>query len=160
MKIAGRKNDGAWFRTNKAIQTLSEVERANLAGSIDNSPFIDGAYNFLTSLIAEVGITGIDHAQNTLEWAQAMTNEGIPRQIWLGNLSWSTYDKQDVGNVVTGVRHVYVKNGVHEIREFGADLRKICKRYFLGRRQVRDLFNSGSRAEGNPGGLPDTNPAT
>jgi hypothetical protein len=159
MKIAGRKNDGAWFRTNQAIQKLNEDERANLAGSIDNSPFIDAAYNHMTALIAEVGIAGIAHATNTLQWAQSFANDGIPRQVWFGNLSWDTYTKQPRGGFgQTGFK--YVKNGEFAMREFANDLRKICTRYFLARRQVRDIFNAGSAAEGNVGGLPDTNKLT
>ena len=55
MKIAGRKNDGAWFRTNKAIMALSSTEQAELASYInDSSDFVDAAFNDILALQAEV----------------------------------------------------------------------------------------------------------
>lgn len=153
MKVAGRKNDGAWFRTNQAISKLNEAERANLAGSIAASNFIDAAFNALDAIIVRTGILGIDHAADIDEWAQSLATDGIPRQVWNGNLSWAPYTKTTKGTLIQ--RTVYVKDGEFELREFANDLRRICKQYFLARRLVRDVFNSGTRAEGNPSGLPD-----
>lgn len=151
MKIAGRKNDGAWFRTNEAISNLTtDAERSNLAGSIAASTKIAAAHAALAAIIVRTGISGIAHATTTAQWAAAMVQDGIPRQIWNGNLSWAPYTKHP-----GVVNDTYTKDGEVAIRKFGEDLRRICKQYFLARRLVRDVFNSGSRAEGNVGGMPD-----
>lgn len=154
MKIAGRKNDGAWFRTNEAIRKLTtEQERANLAGSIAAAPSAAGAFAALTAIIVRTGIQGIPHAANVQEWATSFTHDGIPRQVWNGNLSWAPYTKHPSA---TGLgKATYSKDGEKAIRLFGKDVRRVCKQYFLARRLVRDVYNSGGRAEGNVGGFPD-----
>lgn len=153
MKVAGRKNDGAWFRTNKAIQALNDDERVNLANKIGASDFIDAAYNALVTILDKTGITGIDYAGSKAAWATVMADTGIPRQVWNGNLSWAPYTKVTGGTFVT--RTIYLKDGESQMRNFAKDLRRICKEFFMSRRLVRDVFNLGGPNEGNPGGLPD-----
>lgn len=154
MKIAGRKNDGAWFRTNEAIRKIdTEAERANLAGSIAAAPSAQTAFTALQAIITRTGIQGIPHAANKAEWATSFTHDGIPRQIWNGNLSWAPYTK--VSSVNPFGSDQYKKDGEAAIRAFGKDIRRVCKQYFLARRLVRDVFNSGTQAQGNVGGFPD-----
>lgn len=144
MKVAGRKSEGAWFRTNKDIQGLNVNERGNLASLIGTSNYIDAAFNALLSLKDECGLDGVSFPPTAASWASIMTQSGIPHQVWFGHLSWTTYSK---GN------GKYKANYQSEILAFAKDLRKICKTFFFGRRQLLDLGNSTSVH--NPGLLPN-----
>jgi hypothetical protein len=144
MKVAGRKTEGAWFRTNKDIQGLNTTEKANLASLIGASDYIDAAFNALLSLKDECGLDGVSFPATSLNWATLMCTSGIPHQVWFGRLSWTTYTK---------VGGVYKANYQSQIMEFAKDLRKICKVFFFARRQLLDLGDSTSAH--NPGLLPD-----
>ena len=144
MKVAGRKTEGAWFRTNKDIQGLTSTEKTNLAGLIAAGAYTDAAYNAMESLIAECGLDGVSWPPSKESWCSILVQSGIPHQVWFGRLSWTTYTK---------VGGVYKANYQSQIMRFGKDLRKICKTFFFARRQVLDIGNSTSPH--NPGLLPD-----
>ena len=149
MKVAGRKNDGAWFRTNKDIQGLTVAEKGNLANLLAACPSSDNAFNDLLALKDQLSLDGVAFPPTKLNWLTIMTQSGIPRQVWMGHLSWTTYSKTDSG---------YKANYQSHILEFSKELRKACKEFFFGRRQLLDLGNSTSVH--NPGLLPDAHKGT
>lgn len=149
MKIAGRKTESAWFLTNKKIRTLDNIARANLADLIGLSEYADAAYNAIMSLQAECGVTGVPFPTTLQLWVDKMLLSGIPHQVWFGRLSWTTY------SLVDGK---YVANYQSQFLSFAKDLRKICKRFFLARRQLLDLGDAGG--VGDPGLKPDGDPLT
>lgn len=149
MKVAGRKSESAWFLTNKKIQTLNEMERGNLATLIGASDNADAAFNALLSLKDECGLDGVPFPASKQAWCSIMIDEGIPHQIWFGRLSWTTYSK---------VGDKYVANYQGPISNFAKDLRRICKTFFLGRRQLLDIGNH--IGTGNVGNNPDGNKLT
>ncbi len=154
MKVAGRKNDGAWYRTNKAIFHLEEDEKSALQVLILASDFIDNAFQAISDFTAYAGldpdtVDGI--AASAADWANKMAFNGIPRQVWFGVLSWDSYTKVDdgLGNFT------YTPDHSVNFRLFAQDLRKILKKFMLARRQVLDLSNFGLRSKGNVGGIAD-----
>lgn len=148
MKKAGSKNDGAWFRTNKVLVKLDGAQRAVLAGKILASDYVDNAYISLTSLAAETGVDAAISVPSTKAlWVATLLARGIPRQVWNGRLTYSTYSKNDDGK--------WVKNYESGFHYFAKDLRKICRNYILALREVADLVDKVGGKPKNPGGLPD-----
>lgn len=150
MKVAGRKSESAWFLTNKKIRTLGTTEKSNLATLISASDYVDAAFNAILALKDECGLDGVPFPPTQQNWVTIMLNQGIPHQIWFGKLSWTTYSINGNGD--------YIPNYQSQIMNFAKDLRKICKVFFMGRRQLLDLGDSGN--PGNPGLLPDGSPTT
>lgn len=163
MKIAGRKNDGAWFRTNCALlgnpnknqQPMTEGERTALINYLDTEMlYADAYYNDLVALQAEAGVTPPEGFPETkLAFLTGLINNGIPRQVWQGKLTFTTYTKQVDGGVTK-----YVPNYTANARNFANELRGFMKRHLFARRQIRDVFNIGTASTGNPGGRPDGRP--
>jgi len=162
MRIAGKKNDGAWFRANRNIASLdTEEEKNNLAGSIaaivdvlqpdgESKGGIAAAFSALSELQARAGLvlTGIPTTE--AEWARNMVDRGIPRQIWMGRLTWTSTTKTG-----TGAGAEYAADHQSEMHYFAKELRRVVYQYFLVRRQMRDLFDIGAQSQGNVGGHPD-----
>ncbi len=147
MKIAGRKNDGAWFRTNKAISLMNETDKTNLVTFLGTeSLFVDSYYNDMVALAAECGIAIDEMPADRDAFLSALIHQGIPRQVWQGRLTFTTYSK---------VEGKYVPNYTASALSFANELRGFLKRYLHARRQIRDVFDLGSALQGNPGGLPD-----
>jgi len=169
MKIAGRKNDGAWFRTNCVLmgnqklgtQPMGETEKTALkAYLITNMLFADAYFNSLLSLQAEAGLV-IPAAPTTVaEFIGKLIDEGIPRQVWLGKLTFTTYTKVPTTiQLPSGaILNKYVPNYVEHAANFGNELRGFMKRYLFARREIRDVFQLGSALEGNPGGVANAAP--
>lgn len=153
MKIAGRKNNGAWFRANKVIHNLSETEQGDLTAYLEDalSEVKDDAYNAVLALLAEAGVTPPASPSTANAWISRMVLVGIPLQIWMGRLSFTTYSKTGEGESA-----VYTANYQTAIHNFGKRLRKAVTRWLMGRRQSRDIFDIGLQSEGNPGGQPDS----
>jgi len=162
MKIAGKKNDGAWYRMNKKIASLdTEEEKANLAGSIAaivDAPQTGGpdaggilaAFEALQAIQDRAGLVLTGIPENSSAWATNLVERGIPRQIWMGRLSWTTTTKTG-----TGAGAEYSADHQSAIHYFAKELRRVCYQYFLVRRQMRDLFDIGNALQGNVGGHPD-----
>lgn len=156
MKIAGQKNPGAWFRFNSWLfkgnggspQPPSVITA--LHSKLVGSDFIDAAFNALDALANEAGQGGIINSAE--EWVDSMLSDGIPLQIWMGRLSWTSY-------VRTGSpgSYEYTPNAQSEIHYFANDLRKICAHFKASIREVSDVFNVGGLGENNPGGKPNAN---
>lgn len=147
MKISGQKNDGAWFRANRALRKLTETERASITARIaENSLFAELAFNDMLALAAETGVDSLTMPGTTSAWISHMMEDGIPRQIWMGRLTFTTYAEVDgkiVGNYQSNIHYF-----AHELRKFVITSLKAF-------RQVKDVFNIGNLVTGNPGGLPD-----
>jgi hypothetical protein len=150
MKIAGRKNDGAWFRMNKVIKVLDADERTALGAKIVACPHFPEAYNVLTELANEAGMTsGTSGVPATSDdWLQILVTTGIPRQCWFGVLSYDTYTRAGAPGSYT-----YTQDHQEDWFAFGKELRKACKEFIFARRQALDLSNVISRQFGNPGGI-------
>ena len=157
MKIAGRKNDGAWFRANKFISQMGSEAKAALKDQIMELDSVDLAYNAIAGLAAETGVTSDLFPSDSEAWVDALVAHGIPRQIYMGLLSFDTYSKQ----LIEGTdpeRFTYVPNHAGPIREFGKEIRHMLKQFLHGIVAVQDLTNTGAMGEGNPGGYPDASP--
>jgi len=150
MKIAGRKNAGAWFRMNKAIKEMTAEDVGFLTTVIGNLDGIDAAFSAIDTMASQIGFAHADKPSSSSEWAVYMANNGIPLQIWMGNLSYATYTRSGT----TGA-YEYAKDGEAAIRVFGKQLRKAVTKFVFGRRAIRDAFNFGLRSEGNVGGYPN-----
>lgn len=163
MKIAGRKNDGAWFRTNKAIEKLTDLEKGILANFIVALDSSGPAYTAVGDIATSAGFDPVEVPNlGSIEgWANSLVTQGIPRQVWYGILTTALYDKQETGvKGQPGYKVQYEKRGEAIMRVFAKDLRAMVSKFLRMRRQTRDLANFGSRLEGNPGGMPDTNKNT
>jgi len=150
MKIAGRKNDGAWYRTNKVIKTLSVEEATDLATKIEDLPSMP---NFLEAVQAIAGQAGIStthpsYPASTGTLAQTYSTAGVPRQVWFGNWSYDTYEKTG-----TAPDFVYTKTHWEIAQSFGEEIRKAMKEFLFARRALKDIANVEDRDAGNPGGI-------
>lgn len=154
MKIAGTKNTGAWFRFNKRLQTLTEAERADMHDYlISNLLFLDAVFNDTVSLATEAGITNGAFPTTSSQWLSTMLVEGIPLQIWMGKPTFTTYTRAGT----TG-HYTYTANYVSNRTQFANELRGFSKRWIHAMRQLRDVYDVGTKSENNPGGLPNADP--
>lgn len=157
MKIAGLKNDGAWFRYNKKIREQFENspdDADSLQVAIQDIETLEDFYNVLVDLGTEIGqVAGGDLVPATQgALAEVYSHSGIPRQVWLGNLSWDIYlPPNSEGNP----KAYPVKKHQAIVAEFALDLRDCVKKFFLSRRQIADIVNIRKVSQGNPGGIAD-----
>ncbi len=155
MKIAGRKNDGAWFRTNKFLTTLSAPHRAQLK-TVFVTNFEDqtaAAFAEIQSLASTVGVTVGESVGTADAWLDQMLLEGIPRQVWYGKYTFMTYSKVAAIPPATGFR--YVPDFGPQLFAFSKLLRRFLKNYIFGLRNFNDQTNQGALGNNNPGGLPN-----
>lgn len=164
MKIAGRKNDGAWFRTNAAIQgnqnqgilPLSSQEKESLIEFLRSNLLYASQYvNNMAGLAVEAGVPVPEALQDAPTFVASLINYGIPRQVWMGKLTFTTYTK-----VGAGAAAKWVPNYADAAANFGNELRGFIKRWMFARRQIYDVAQVGPASGGNPGGVADANPAT
>jgi len=150
MKIAGRKNDGAWFRTNKVIQSLSNAERTALQAKFVDMGSMPGWLECLQAFGGAAGYTAGDpeYPSDSIDIAINYSTGGIPRQAWYGRLSYDIYDRTG-----TAPNYVYTPQWQPQAHEFGKEIRKLMKQFLMARRQAKDLPNVVTRAFGNPGGV-------
>lgn len=154
MKIGGRKNDGAWFRTNVAIGKLTTAQQDDLAEQLADLSSWGDLFTTLQDFQLAAGITdGDGYIATAADLALAYSQNGIPRQVWFGRLSYDVYNR-------TGGPGSYEYTPAHQavMHTVGKEVRKLMKDYLLSRRQALDLGNILFRPDGNPGGLPDTIP--
>lgn len=151
-KRAGLKNDGKWFRTNKVIAQLNETEKTALKNQIVELEELEPFFDAYRDLVEIAGLEDDDEFPTTKdEFAQNLVDDGIPRQVYMGVLSYDSWSKEEVPGQGTKYKPVHQE----EARKFGSELRKVLSDFLTMRRQARDLANVGTRAEGNPGGDPD-----
>ncbi len=157
MKIAGRKNDGAWFRANKVIQNLTPSQRASFIALLTGMASMAGWYEIINQFQALAGIGSGDdsYIADPDALCTAYATNGIPRQAWYGILSYDTYTKSG-----TSPDFVYTPDHQHEAFLFGHELRKLVKDFVFARRAALDLGNIGSREAGNPSGIADATEGT
>lgn len=151
MKIAGRKNDGAWFRTNKVIKALSVSQRLAFQVQLGAMTSLGAYYEEVIERFANLagmapGDPGYPDSPQSL--VDIWGINGIPRQVWMGLLSYDTYVK----TTVLGVDK-YTPMGQATAHALGKEIRELCKDFMMARRQALDLSNTESRAGGNPGGI-------
>jgi len=152
MKIAGRKNDGAWFRTNKLIKSLTNSEKELLGGMISEMTETGGWLEALQAFASAAGYTMGDpeYPSATNDIGINYSEGGIPRQAWFGRLSYDLYDRTG-----TSPNFVYTPRFQEQAHLFGKAIRKLMKEYTMSRRQAKDLPNIIPRSGGNPGGIAD-----
>jgi len=154
MKIAGQKNQGAWFRFNKWLLTgnTGSPQPMSVTGPLRDkivaSDFVDAAFNAMQALATEAGQGSV--ATDAEGWIQSMMVNGIPLQIWMGRLSWTSYVRSGSPG-----SYEYTPNYQSEIHYFANDLRKICSHYRASIREVADVFVLGD--QNDPGKLPNAN---
>lgn len=160
MKIAGKKNDGAWFRANKAIHEMGleedgEAKLANLSSYLYTTlgGAADSAFAAITALANDTGVEPPASPGNASAWVSRMITDGIPRQVWFGRLSFTTYTR-------AGGPGAYTYTADHQtvFHQFARGLRKHVARWLHGRRAINDLTDTGLAGDGNPGGQPDSVP--
>jgi hypothetical protein len=150
MKLAGAKNDGAWFRSNQQMHGLTDTQKTRLATLIQDLP---GMAAYIAALSAFETKTGVTIQSGTSDFSSAtlattyVTN-GIPRQVWFGVMTFDTYTKQADGS--------YTKDTEPSLRVFAKQLRHTVRRYLFAQRQLNDVTDLGDIDTGNPGGNPDT----
>jgi len=154
MKIAGRKNQGAWYRTNVWLKDLTGDDRDNVKNQIlaqvaTLSPFMTKVQDLATA----AGVSIADQPTTADQFVETMMTHGIPLQVWMGKPTFSHYIRSGLPG-----SYKYKQDGVKEYRKFGKALRTVIKKFQFGNRQVRDIFNLGALGEQNPGGYPDINP--
>lgn len=151
MKIAGRKNDGAWYRANRMIRDLDSGEKMALSGILAS---LEGASNYLAvvqDFYLAAGLTGSDeYPHSVTDLSDNWANHGIPRQTWMGTLSYDTYTRSGEPGDYT-----YTPNHQATAFEFGKELRKAMRDFTFAKRQAKDLTNVAPKDEGNPGGIAD-----
>lgn len=156
MKLAGRKNDGAWYRANKLIKSLSADEKTALQLKMED---MGSALDYLSAIQAFYEAAGLDGDENYPSDVAALatnyTTFGIPRQAWMGVLSYDTYTRSGSEGAYT-----YAADHQQIAFEFGKELRTLVKKFTFARRQAKDLTNIATRGEGNPGGVADADPST
>lgn len=156
MKIAGRKNDGAWARTNLFLADANAELKAGLVVLIAGMNTLNAGFEALTGLQQDCGVLTTELPTDALAWATTLVNAGIPRQIWMGTLSFDVYQE----HTNPAGKKVYTKKYEPAIRAMSIELRYTVTRFIYGIRAVKDLTNKRLRSEGNPSGQPDANKAT
>jgi len=155
MKIAGQKNDGAWFRLNKTLKTLradvdTEAEIYDLSTRLASGEFFNNAFTAMQNMATQAGVTPPASPSSGSAWCARLVEIGIPRQLWHGRLSFTTYTRTgDAGS------YSYSADYQSTFHALGKHIRKVCKIWLKTRRAIRDLTDTGLAAEGNPGGQPD-----
>jgi len=161
MKIAGQKNDGAWFRFNLAMKTIrqasSEGALESLRTKIKNLPGIVAYLASLTDIATLAGVGLDEHLGSADTFATQLVTIGIPRQVWMGHLTFTIYEKQEPDE---NGKVRYKGVGQSQAHAFAKQLRKACIQWLKAQRQLSDVGNIGDIDSGNPGGLPDATPHT
>lgn len=151
MKIAGRKNDGAWFRANKVIKQLNNDEKAALQDLFTLEEKVTQVFQVIQDMAIDAGmIVGqtVNLPEDSEQMLQFWTQNGIPRQVWFGQLSFDSYTKTGTGDDA-----VYKPDHQSIMFDAGVAVRKIMKKFVFSRRQALDLGNFAPRGAGNPGGI-------
>lgn len=149
MKVAGYKNDGAWFRTNKKIKALGPAGQTALRGQLEGDTDIGLMFTALEEIVNIAGYAELPVSLTSVEeWTGSMVERGIPRQVWMGVLSWDVYDQEGGDGDYFAVHAAAWRKGA-------ASIRRIVKRFMLSRRQMLDFANEVGADEGNPGGVAD-----
>jgi len=156
MKIAGAKNAGAWFRFNKFLKQYRDL---NMDAVYDgaaafyeaHSAAIDAYFAAINEIATDCGYTVPPSPANGSAMAVRWFEIGIPLQVWMGKLSFDTYEDDGMGNI----------KPKHQTEAFalGKAIRTFCRKWLFASRAYRDLTDTGGLGEGNPGGQPDADPA-
>lgn len=155
MKIAGQKNDGAWFRANQFLGHLGVAGRAALAGELTIQPAVISMYEVATDIANKASYAELPDSLASVEaWVERMVNSGIPRQVWKGILTWDTYTR------TADSPPKYVPDHTEAWRQGATEIRKVVTRFRLARRQMLDFANEVGADEGNPGGVADADITT
>lgn len=147
MKYAGLKNDGAWFRANKWLNSLDNAQRS----LVMDDPEIIGAasdvYDMLEDFAGDsAALISFGGPADPQELLAGWRAKGIPRQIYMGQLSTDMYTK-------VGAKFVPVHR--QTIQDAGEAIRKTIKLYRKIIRQVTDITNLSTNRKLNPGGVAD-----
>jgi hypothetical protein len=157
IRLAGAKNDGAWFRTNQAIKRHRERGmdwQLRVQAVIENTdgfgPFKDAFVDTLTYYGAEpaVEITVHDLA---VKWAAS----GIPREVWFGLPRQVKYEKVAIPGS-DPVRYKWNDLTTAAWRTFAINLRYQLRNYFKADAFHLDVLNDVGADLGNPGGIADS----
>jgi hypothetical protein len=152
MKIAGQKNDGAWFRINRWIKkTIGGNGNAAVAQGLvaaiqaldTYAPYVAA----LNAIMAKVGLPALTTDDLATHWMQS----GIPREVWMGKFTFDTYTKGTDSHGKT----VYTPDNAVAALKFANDLRPLLIKAKMGLRIYNDVRNLVTIRQGNPGGIAD-----
>lgn len=134
---------------------MGPAERAALAAQIEQMNSASEAFDALTEINSAGGLQDAGVLPESLpEWAGLLAS-GVPRQVYMGRLSWDTYTKTGTDN-----GPVYKADHQTQFHVFGKELRKLLKTFLFARRQIKDIGRRFPNAEGDPGKLPDASKGT
>jgi hypothetical protein len=169
MKIAGRKNDGAWFRTNKVLQdirTSTEGSTTLIASIKANTalwPLIQSAFAEVQSYASNCGVNIAGSITTADTWLGQMVTFGIPRQVWYGRYTFMTYSRVANHNHVAGDSKppfIYTPDFGVQLFAMAKVLRLFMKNYVFAARGWNDLTDETANGLGNPGKNPNADPLT
>lgn len=155
-KIAGQKNDGAWFRTNAFIKKLDGGEKSALEQQIAAIGTIGAAFDAIKSALNDAGVPADRFHVNASTWATSLSH-GIPRQVWFGV---TTFDKYDKSSHILSGNVTYDKQIEPKLRVFAIDLRYTLRTFIKMMKEAKDLANLLPANQGNPGGIADADAGT
>lgn len=133
-KIAGRKNDGAWFRFNRWILAEPAGTQAAFRAALSASNSIIPAYAVIETYINKVGADQASFPATVDAWALELSI-GVPLQLWMGVTTYDYYQPKGDGPPYSG----YEKLMEPAIFKFSVDIRTIAKQIRFGRQEVIGL---------------------
>lgn len=188
MKIAGMKNDGAWFRANRWLRKQSTETKDIMKLDVGLLVAYRLVFKTITDIAQQSGVgdalvLGASPIESHITLLAQHMATGIPRQVWMGKLSYDVYtlvpDESQVPNQVsinkTGMGEweakedaeadgypkmnhsgdIYFPRNQKRMLCAGIIIRDRITNMRLAFRQQHDFANMASVAEGNPGGIAD-----
>ena len=133
-KIAGRKNQGAWQRTNKAMLQADDSVQTALVTALAGSQPINDAFNKIVLYSGSFGLQSEFDYPTVTDWCDTLVETGIPLDIWLGKASYDTYVLKPGSNPP-----VYQPQLTPVLEKAAIQIRKICKQQLFAARQIQWL---------------------
>lgn len=157
MKIAGTRNSGAWYRFNNYLHSdgVDPTDVTALAAIIQAIDSLPAYLTALATIATDVGVSLPTELSSATAFASVLTSNGIPLNVWMGTLAFTTYTEGDSANAIKSK-----PEHLAEARAFAGDLRKACTKWKFAQREFIDLANKKTRAQGNPGGIADADKTT
>jgi hypothetical protein len=134
-KIAGRKNDGAWYRWNKWILHQPTATQAAFTALFSNTLPFTGSYTVIKSYMVDTGVQTSAFPSTAEAWALELSI-GVPRQIWDGVTTYDYYDKTGGGGVEPAT---YTKTMQPLIFALSVEIRAAAKKIRFGEEEVSHL---------------------
>lgn len=143
MRLAARKTDGAWYRTNKYLREHA-AGVAELQALLTADERVTAMADAYAEIINQTGVVS-DTAETFIgAWCQ----NGIPREVWYGYSRFDSLSKPEGKDYYMRVHAKLIRNGGYALREIITNWRK-------AQEMLSDLINVDRQEQGNPGGRAD-----